>query len=109
MGGGSKALGVCIRQHREPRTQKVLADAMGRSTRWLVYAEAGRTDVTWSDLIAITTVLGRAEGRAFLAAAIDLLYQEAEVAGAPGEGMGAGPAPGIVLLNSGPRAVRLLP
>jgi hypothetical protein len=77
--GGSKALGICIKRHREPRSQQLLADALGRSPRWMAYVEAGRTDVGWSEMAAIATILGRIKGNAFLEDAIALLYQEAEL------------------------------
>jgi hypothetical protein len=79
--GGSKRLGICIKRHRAPRTQRILADTLGRSPRWMAYVEAGKTDVGWCDLAAIATVLGRVQGRAFLNDAMALLYEEAEVDG----------------------------
>jgi hypothetical protein len=76
---GSKALGICIKRHRGRRSQKVLADMVERSMRWMAYVEAGKTDVGWSDLVSIATALGRIEGRAFLDDAMSLLYEEANV------------------------------
>jgi hypothetical protein len=72
---------MCIKRHREPRTQRLLADALDRSPRWMAYAEAGKTDVGWSEMVAIATILGPIKGRAFLDDATALLYQEAEVEG----------------------------
>jgi tetratricopeptide (TPR) repeat protein len=74
--GGSKALGVCIKRHREPRSQKVLADAVGRSPRWMAYAEAGKTDLGWNDLIAIANFIDHTKRQAFLDDATFLLYEE---------------------------------
>jgi hypothetical protein len=74
---GSKALGICIKRHRGQRSQKVLADMVDRSLRWMLYVEAGKTDIGWSELVAIATALGPTDGQAFLEEATTLLYEEA--------------------------------
>jgi hypothetical protein len=76
---GSKALGFCLRRHRGRRTQQVLADMLGKSLRWVLYAESGRADLGWTELVAIATALGPSDGRAFLDDAMALLYEEAEM------------------------------
>src|SRR4030088_2073294 len=78
---GSRALGACVRKHRGPRPVHVLADALGKSVRWMAYVEAGRAAPDWLDLIAITHTLGSADGPAFLNEAVQLLFEEVEVAG----------------------------
>jgi hypothetical protein len=86
---GSRALGVCIRKHRGHRTVQVLADALGKSARWLAYVEAGRAAPDWVDLIAITRMLGPVDGPIFLKEAVLLLIEEAEVARVKAEVMAA--------------------
>jgi hypothetical protein len=70
---------MCIKRHRGCRSQNLLADMVGRSMRWMAYVEAGKADLGWDDLLAITTALGPVDGRAFLNDAISLLYREADV------------------------------
>jgi tetratricopeptide (TPR) repeat protein len=86
---GSRALGVCIRKHRGHRTVQVLADALGKSARWMAYVEAGRAAPDWIDLLGIARILGPLNGPIFLKEAVLLLLEEAEVARVKAEVMAA--------------------
>jgi transcriptional regulator with XRE-family HTH domain len=77
---GSRALGVCIRKHRAHRPVQVLADALGKSTRWLAYIESGHTAPSWIDLLEIARILGPVDGASFLKESALLLFEEADMA-----------------------------
>jgi hypothetical protein len=62
---------------------------LGKSLRWVLYAEAGRADLGWTELVAITNALGPIEGRAFLDDAVELLYEEAGMGGLKKDLLGA--------------------
>jgi hypothetical protein len=76
---GNKALGECFRRYREPKPQRAVAGAIGKSTRWLAYVEAGRAMPDCDDLVAVASMLGGGQGPAFLHEALTLLYEEVEM------------------------------
>jgi hypothetical protein len=86
---GSRALGVHFRKYRGHRPIQVVADALGKSTRWLAYVEAGRTAPDWIDLREIARILGPVDGPIFLKEAALLLFEEADMTRVKAEVMAA--------------------
>jgi hypothetical protein len=79
MSRGSKALGMCVRQHRGRESKKSMAAKVGRGVRWLTAVEAGELAPMWDDLIKLARAIEPDRRKAFLDDITILLYQEAEL------------------------------